>query len=312
MLKYISKFAMDILPSLAATIIGAYVVNHYIVTKPGADAPVAAISSTEPKKDDVKAVTKPAETASDEANVPEPGVRAKGFSEKAVLEKSAADAVAQKPVEKPAETASLPADARRHSPAPREKTAARSITVPPPAAESSGAPVVATPASPSSAPLAEAAVAPETRHDANDLARAAIDRLRAIGESSSRAPETARITDPGRVAAAPPLAASQIAPPSVRPLPPPIMVSSTSAAEPSGPITGSIQGRHLYPDAAGPADSYPPTPPADIPSAPLLPPLVLHAEAIGPSMKGRTSVAEDMLAAAKSVFHAVLPNSPSN
>ncbi len=39
MLKYVSKFAMDILPSVVATIIGAYIVNHYIVTKPGADTP---------------------------------------------------------------------------------------------------------------------------------------------------------------------------------------------------------------------------------------------------------------------------------
>jgi hypothetical protein len=29
-------------------------------------------------------------------------------------------------------------------------------------------------------------------------------------------------------------------------------------------------------------------------------------------MKEHTSVAQDMLAAARSVFHAVLPNSPSN
>ena len=39
MLNYLKKFTMDILPSVAATIIGAYIVNHYIVSKPGADAP---------------------------------------------------------------------------------------------------------------------------------------------------------------------------------------------------------------------------------------------------------------------------------
>src|SRR5438132_17560 len=38
--KYISKFTIDILPSVLATIIGAYIVNHYIATKP--DAPAAA------------------------------------------------------------------------------------------------------------------------------------------------------------------------------------------------------------------------------------------------------------------------------
>ncbi len=31
MLSYLKKFALDILPSVAATIIGAYIVNHYIV-----------------------------------------------------------------------------------------------------------------------------------------------------------------------------------------------------------------------------------------------------------------------------------------
>ena len=43
--KYVSKFTIDILPSVLATIIGAYIVNHYIVAKP-ADAPAAAAVST--------------------------------------------------------------------------------------------------------------------------------------------------------------------------------------------------------------------------------------------------------------------------
>ena len=48
--KYISKFTIDILPSVAATVIGAYIVNHYIVTRPGTDAPVAAaVSAADPK-----------------------------------------------------------------------------------------------------------------------------------------------------------------------------------------------------------------------------------------------------------------------
>ena len=34
MLKYLTKFAMEIIPSVVATIIGAYIVNHYINTKP--------------------------------------------------------------------------------------------------------------------------------------------------------------------------------------------------------------------------------------------------------------------------------------
>ncbi len=55
MLNYLKKFAMDILPSVAATIIGAYIVNHYIATKPGGDAPVAAaVSTAAPKAADAK------------------------------------------------------------------------------------------------------------------------------------------------------------------------------------------------------------------------------------------------------------------
>ena len=50
-----------------------------------------------------------------------------------------------------------------------------------------GRSAVAAPAAP-----VEAAVAPEERRDANDLARAAIERLRANGETSPRAPEPAR------------------------------------------------------------------------------------------------------------------------
>ena len=44
--KYLTKFAVDILPSVAATVIGAYIVNHYIVSKPGPGAPAAAVVST--------------------------------------------------------------------------------------------------------------------------------------------------------------------------------------------------------------------------------------------------------------------------
>ena len=50
MLNYLKKFTMDILPSVAATIIGAYIVNHYIANKPGADArSPAAVSAADPK-----------------------------------------------------------------------------------------------------------------------------------------------------------------------------------------------------------------------------------------------------------------------
>ena len=43
MLKYLAKISMDIFPSVLATIIGAYIVNHYINARPAADAPAAAV-----------------------------------------------------------------------------------------------------------------------------------------------------------------------------------------------------------------------------------------------------------------------------
>ena len=52
MLNYLKKFAMDILPSVAATIIGAYIVNHYIVAKPDVPA-TAAVSVADPKAADL-------------------------------------------------------------------------------------------------------------------------------------------------------------------------------------------------------------------------------------------------------------------
>jgi hypothetical protein len=290
MLKYVSKFAMDILPSVAATIIGAYIVNHYIVTRPAAEAPVAAaVSSADPKKPAPRIDAKPAETSADVANLPEAGVRAKGISEKAIFEKPAAGA---------AETASIPADPRRHQLASREKTVAKTVPVPVQPATSAVAPVIA---APNSALPIEAAIVPEEHRDANDLARAAIERLRSAGDGSphaqqeaARTPDAVRIAEPSRAVSASP----------VRPLPPPIMVS-TPAAETSDSTGGLSQTRQPYPAAAQIDDPRRPTPPADIPGAR---PLDLRAEATE-TMPARehTTVAQDMLSAAKSVFHAVLP-----
>ena len=139
MLKYLSKIAMDILPSVVATIIGAYIVNHYIVTKPAADAPVAAaVSPAEPKKVDA---------AVDRCRQHSCGRRAgQGHLRKGDLRETAAvKPAAEKPVEKPqeksaekstekpvekssepsegkaAETASIPVETRPHTAAPREK-----------------------------------------------------------------------------------------------------------------------------------------------------------------------------------------------
>ena len=111
-----------------------------------------------------------------------------------------------------------------------------------------------------------------------------------------RAPETARAHEAPKVANAP----AAVNAPALRPLPPPIMVSGSPAAEPYG--QAPPQARPPYAEASNPNR---PTPPADIP---LSRPLDLRAEVAEPSVRERaTAAAEDALSTAKSIFHAVLP-----
>jgi hypothetical protein len=315
MLRYAAKFALDILPSLVATVLGAYIVNHYMVSSPGTVSPVAAAmsailrsdSKTEAKvaPETVRINARASET-SDLSNIPEPGVKAKGISEKAILERAAVERpqepvqdklpekAAEKPADKPAETAIIPLDTRRHQPPPpREKSAVRTV----PAAQP-GAPAVA-PAPNTAAPV-EAAVAPEEHRDVNDLARAAIERLRGGNEGSPRPQEAARIQEPSRNEA-PRIEAPRVASaPAVQPLPPPIVVATPSGETFDQP-TGSSQMR---PGATARLDNpLRPTPPADIPPSR---PLDLRADATEPVARHPT-VADDMLSAAKSMFQAVLP-----
>jgi hypothetical protein len=322
--KYISKFAMDIFPSVAATIIGAYIVNHYIA-KPSADVPAAAAvspaqvkksqpiaaatSSSEVKSSESKSLetgaaeARPAETFGETARIPEPGVKARGISEKAIAERASAEkasaekaAVAEKgPIEKPAEklgdkpaeTASISVETRRHALQPRERLTAKPVSAPVQALVPIAAPTNVSP------PL-EAAPAQEERRDANDLARAAIARLRG-GEASPRAQDASRIPEQPRAAAPP-----------ATPLPPPITVSA-----PAGESFETPAASHMSAPEAGAmrGDGFArPTPPADIPAAASAArPLDLHAEVIEQGTRERTTVAEDVLSAAKSVFKAVLP-----
>jgi hypothetical protein len=316
MLKYISKMAMDILPSVAATIIGAYIVNHYIVAKPAADAPrAAAVSPADPKKPD------PA--SADVANIPGAGVRAKGVSEKAVFEKAAVEKSAaekprdksaekppekpqekaqERPEDKPAETASIPVEAKRQPAAPREKTAIRTIPLAP--AAQPAVPVVAPAAVPANpAPTVEATSTPDDRRDANDLARAAIERLRVSNGGSPRTPEAPRVVSAPPQAAASQAPVPQAVTPMVRPLPPPIMVSTPPSDESFGSAAGPSP---MQPNSVATRIDDPrrPIPPADIPPSR---PLDLNAQPVDSSVREHHNVAEDMLLAAKSVFHAVLP-----
>jgi hypothetical protein len=305
MLNYLKKFALDVVPSVVATILGAYIVNHYITAKSSSDHPPAAVVSTTEagkKSEPKKAQVKPAETSAEVTSAPEPGVKAKGISERAMIENRAAERPAEvKPVEvrptdiaKPAETASISAEPkgetkRPQPPTPREKPVAKI------------APAQAAAPAPTTAPATEAASASDEPRDANELALEAIKRLRANGEGAQRVQETARQAEPPRVQESPRTAVvvpAVTAPAPVRPLPPPIVVATPS------PTDNAAQGPGpAAPPYTASIDPNRPTPPADIPPRP---PVDLKSEANN-AVSHSKNVAEDMLAAAKSVFHAVLP-----
>lgn len=298
MLKYLAKISMDIFPSVLATIIGAYIVNHYINARPAADTPAAVVAPADAGK-------KPA----DVANLPGPGVKAKGVSEKSISDKSASDRPA---ADKPAEAKAADEAASRGRTPAHEKAVAKS-----------------TPAAPAAAPVVEAssapaAASPAATPDANDLARAAIERLRKSPEGKAaekaaeakaaeikpteakaveKTPEPA-VQDASRTPEAPRIVTA--VPTTVRPLPPPINVSTPSpeaygngaASQPNPPYTASIGNDN--PNRL--------TPPADIPVPVIAPPLDLRADAGAPLPRPK-NVADEMLSGMKSMFHAVLPKS---
>lgn len=325
MLKYLAKISMDIFPSVLATIIGAYIVNHYINARPAADTPAAVVAPADAGKNG-----KPA----DVANLPAPGVKAKGVSEKSLSEKSVSDKPAgEKPAEtkaaetKPAETKAADEAASRGRTPAHEKAVAKST----PAAPTAAAPVVE---ANSSAP---AAASPIVTPDANDLARAAIERLRkspegkaaekaaeakstetkpsetkpseikpAEAKAAERTPEPA-VQEASRIPEAPRIVTA--VPSGVRPLPPPINVSTPSPdAYGNG---GSSQANPPYTASVGSDNPNRLTPPADIPVPVIAPPLDLRADAgaTGPVPRPKTNVADEMLSGMKSMFHAVLPKS---
>lgn len=305
MLNYMKKFALEILPSVAATVIGAYIVNHYISAKPAADAPVAAVVSPAVVK---KADPKPDGATSNVASIPEHGVTAKGISERAMIEKSASERPGEfKPSEsKPTEAKqpeSKPSESKPSETKPSETASAPAKHPTPPAPPKAVAKTTPAPAASPTAPVETASAPADDHRDANDLARAAIERLRkedgqSHPQEASRAPETLRLQEaPHTVAPSTPTVSTA----SIRPLPPPITVIA-----PPVEAQGNNQGNPApYTASINPDDPNRLVPPADIPPPP---PIDLRAGA--DKLATRTNnMAHDVLAKTKSMFHALLPGS---
>jgi hypothetical protein len=161
----------------------------------------------------------------------------------------------------------------------------------------------------------EVATAPH-RRDAADLARAAIERLRG-SKDTPRAQEAPRMQEAARAAPASPIAprieeaprtvvaapAPQpaAAPEALRPLPPPITVSTPPA---DGLAAGAPPANPPYTASVDPSR---PVPPAEIPPPPPRPPIDLRADADKLATR-TTNMAQDVLAKTRNMFHALLPN----
>ena len=264
MLKYVSHFFLQIFPSVIATVVGAYIVNYYIVPK-NHDAPKSAVASTpDPVKDVGSAEVLSAEPSSEDGAKTKPADKA--AAEKPAVEKPALESKRAKLSIKPAAS---------------EKSVA-TVSV---------APAVVTPA--------EASPTNDDRRSANDLARAALDRLRVPGDPVRKeAIATPPAKDQPRVTVA-----------STPPQQPPVQPQVQQQMQPLPPavlITAPANGAII---PASPPESREPqnqkesqarlTPPGEIPGAP---PLDLHAP-----RQHQTSIADDVMSKAKSVFEAVIP-----
>jgi hypothetical protein len=300
--KLFSKYFLEVVPSIVATVVGAYIVTHYINAKSEADKPKAAVSapaqSAVPqtlKIDNSSDKAAKAETAKAEA--------ARLKAEKLALEKAAAERSAADR----AENARRAAEKLAADKAASDKTAAEKLASEKAAAEKQAKPVAK---SAPAAPLpAEANAAPDDKRDANELARAAIERLRNAGPRAApdmprAAPEAARAEEQEPAKAHERARVNSVVytpatpQPSVQPLPPAVTVApppSEAAVAPPKPFPEPISGSS---DTRA-DDGVRLTPPADIPSRPL----DLRAK------QGRSSVTEDVMSAAKSVFQAVVPES---
>ncbi len=288
--QFLSKYILEVIPSVVATVLGAYIVTHYINSKPDADKPAAAASAPAVP---VKAVEAPktekpkSETAKAEPARSEP-LRAEPETAKSEPVKSEAAVETEKSSDKSAEAARV---LRRHQIVVKERAAKAAV--------------------PEKAAPVEANATPEDRRDANDIARAAIERLRGAEPraAEAKAPERKLNTVGYAPAVAPP---QTYTPPPVQAASPPAVYVPPPAREAAIPTpppalaplpSENVAPLPMPPPSASVAraeDPSRPTPPADIPQRPL----DIRAK---DDVNQNTSVAEDVVSAAKNAFQSVMP-----
>lgn len=295
MFQYLSKFLIQILPSVTATVIGGFIVHTWIMPKAATDTPRAAIvskASADTGEADHPANTKPELKP---ANVKGIAMSPKDAGSKDSAQKDAAqkDQPQKDSASAKADDAKLrgssdaPAADARHAakPASPEKPTGN-------AADKSKAagPVAAT-------PEVTAAVTPpaDDKRNASDLARTALERLRATGEQpridNAREPAKpaleARAVEPQRnppQSPSDPVQAAVAPQPALMPMGPPINIRAPRYSEAAMSDSAHDDDTRMVP-------------PGEIPE--------MHRTV--ETREGRTSIADDVVSATRSVLRAVLP-----
>jgi len=292
--KFLQKYILEVIPSIVATVVGAYIVTHYINAKPDNDKPAAAVSTpASPAK--AADVTPPTDDSAQQKAKAD--AAAKAAAEKLAAEKAASEKLAAEKAAAAERVAADRAEAAR-------KAAAEKLALEKAAAEKREAErrekerqvAKATPV----APATDFNATPNAGPDANVLARAAIERLRAEQKPEpSRAPERSRPAPAAYTPPSPSLPAETqgIAPPSPReaaivpttPAPPIAITPLPSSTVTDSPVADVQSSSRIVPpaDIPGPSDQPRPKDTKD---------------------DSASSMASDVVSAAKSAFQSVLPH----
>ena len=130
MLKYASKFFLNIVLSVLATVMGSYLANQYIAGRPAAEAPVSLDATIDPKRPDANAASREAVKADITASE-RPSVVANALGPAGAIGGRSVDKTnyekAVPPVDRLAESTNEPA--RQHHSGPRHKQISKTNTI---------------------------------------------------------------------------------------------------------------------------------------------------------------------------------------
>jgi hypothetical protein len=273
MVKYLSKFVLEVLPSVVATVVGAYIVAHYINPKP--ETPKTEVVATAP--------TGEAKDATETT----------GAVEDKTADAKSTDA---KPADaKPAETAKVE-NAKVRVTRPDEKKNA--IELARAAIERLRGTTVDTPAAPTPQPVH----APVETARVDNSARAAVQApapQRTLAVTSVVTAVTSVVTTGLAPQPAPALSGAP-------PLPPPVIVASPYGRHSVGPEAAPAAADQPVDQPVDRASADRPTPPGDIP---FQRGYDLQAQT---APVEHVSIADHVLSTTKSIFRALTPNAQSN